>query len=749
MLVRLSVSIALLFAFTGSTKLSASPLARWVVGSPPTTDGIRVEAGTWKPATVAGKLYAHLPPSTDYFRRSAYRIRIDRKVEGPVWLVVEYYDRGLALISISPGLPQKMQSGIARLDSRKVRHAVFQYDGPKFDAGIQVEGLDLLRSVTLQSEAPPVEPLPEVRQQVEFRLPGERVVTSTFGSDSSLDRVEMAAALRNTLPLMKALGFNGVESYVRWGRIEHKQGEWDWSFYDAILAEVERAGMQWFPMLLAGSGYALPAWLFDDPKKNIGFKCLEHGIVHDTQTIFYPEQAVYASDFIARFGEHYGGKKSLLGIRLGPSGDYGEAQYPARGPGYQFRASHTHPGYWAGDPYAQAAFREAMRRSYETIGALNEAWKSSFRSFDEVKPFLPLTALTFRQRLDFDNWYMGAMSEWCEKWGIWARKALPTASIHQSSGGWGFVEAGTDYSYQARSMAKLGGGIRLTNESDNFPDNFTITRMASSAARFYGAKLGYEPGGYGSARGVMARLYNALTTGAVHLFYYGGNITQNDQAIDKWRKYGGLLDQRAKPVIDVAVFYPDTAAKLDDDVLRYRFASGFFQKGRALRSRLDYDYASEQMILDGALDRYKVLVFLWGTVTEQKVLQKMDAWVRARGTVIYCLQPRGGLTSVEGDNSVFARWHAGDTGKGKLIAYGGDSIPGEPYARFVHEQLQQMPSLQAPVAAALRIKKPADVYWSVLENGKLALLNFSDHVVTLTLASGRIVRMEPYAILLI
>lgn len=726
-----------------------APLARWVASNPQQSGGIRLDAGNWAPETIAGRIYAHIPPTNDYYRRAAYRIRIDRKVEGPAWLVLEYYDRGLALICVQPAPPQRMQSGVARLDSGKIRHAVFQYTQAELAGGIVVEGLDLLGSITLESEAPPVEPLPEVQPRVQFHVPGERVTTSTFASDSLEDLSEAAAAHRNALPLMKALGFNGVETYVRWGWVEHKEGQWDWSYYDAILAEVERAGMQWFPMLLAGSGYALPAWLHDDPNRNIGFVCLEHGITHDTQTIFFPGQAVYAQEFIARFGQRYGGRKSLLGIRLGPSGDYGEAQYPARGPGYKFRRSHTHQGYWAGDRWAQADFRQAMERSYGNIGALNKAWESSFHSFDEVKPFLPPTARTFRQRLDFDNWYMGAMSEWCEKWGVWARKALPDASIHQSSGGWGFVEAGTDYSYQARSMARLGGGIRLTNESDNFPDNFTITRMASSAARFYGAKLGYEPGGFGSARGVMARLYNALTTGAVHLFYYGSNFTHNDQAITMWRRYGSLLDQRAKPVIDVAAFYPDTGLKLDDDVLRFRFASAYFQKGRALRSRLDYDYASEQMILDGALERYKVLVFLWGTVVERNVLEKIDAWVRAGGTVIYCIQPRGGLTSVEGDASVFQRWQQGDTGKGKMIVYGGDSVPGGPYARFVAEQLQKMPSLRAPVAAALRINKPAHVYWSVLENGKLALLNFSDDRAVVTLAGGRVIRMEPYAILLI
>ncbi len=256
-------------------------------------------------------------------------------------------------------------------------------------------------------------------------------------------------------------------------------------------------------------------------------------------------------------------------------------------------------------------------------------------------------------RVDFSTWYMDAMSDWCEKWAVWAREALPETSIYQSSGGWGAVPIGTDYTAQAKSMAKLKGGIRLTNEIDGYLNNFATTRMASSAARFYGAKLGYEPAGYGSARGVMARLYNTLANGADHLFYYGGNITGNDQASRLWTQYAPLLDKRAKPAAEIAVFYPDTANKLSDEVLRYRLSSVFFDRVQALRAVTDFDYASEQMILDGALDRYKVLVFLWGSVAEKGVIEKIDRWVRAGGVIIYPEQQqwkKALLGTIEGDS---------------------------------------------------------------------------------------------------
>lgn len=722
-------------------------LARWEAADPPKSQGIQLERADdsdWRIEKAGDWHVARLKPSSDYFTRAAYHISIDAPPTRKVWLVLEFLDRGHGLISLSPGVPDTKQWGVARVNTGRIRRAVFHFDPPGPPQRLRIEGLDYLRAVVLTDQSPPVEQAPLVEPAVKFSLPAERVTTATVDGPSPDNLGIALAGLRNHLPLVRAIGFNGVETYVRWGWVERQPGVYDWSYFDDLLNEIEKHGLQWFPMLLAGSGYALPAWLYESTN-NVGFKCLEHGIVHDTQTIFHPYQAEYARRFIAEFGKRYGHRKSLLGIRLGPSGDFGEAQYPAKGPGYNWRRDHhTHIGYWAGDDYAQAAFRDHLKKKYGDVAPLNAAWGSRFGSFAQIATFLPDTAVTRRQRLDFADWYMGAMSDWCERWAVWAREALPNTVIHQSSGGWGPVEIGTDYSHQARSMAKVHGGLRLTNEGDDFPDNFTITRMASSAARFYGIPLGYEPGGFGSKRGVMARLFNAVTTGAVHLFYYIGNLTGNDQALEAWLKYSPCLDQRAKPVIDVAAFYPDTAIKLDDELLRFRWASTFFTVGRTLREQVDFDYASEQMILDGALDRYRVLLFLWGAVTEKPVLERMDQWVRKGGTLVFATSPRGYPGTVEGDTSIAGRWLAGDTGAGRAVLWRGDLIPSQSYAEFVRALLLETPSLRPETRAALKMEKPATVFWSVLENGKTALLNFSHRPATIRLATGKALTIPPY-----
>jgi hypothetical protein len=726
----------------------ATALARWEAGSTTAKPGpIRLEPGPdWRVESAGAFEVARLIPSPDLYTRAGYSFSIDPIAVPDCWVIVEFLDRGYGLISLSPGVSQTQQWGTARVNSGRVRKAVFHYTS-QLPKRLRIEGLDFLYAFTIDNAAPALDQAPLVDPAVTFHLRSERVTTAG-GDSGSPDRVADAlAGLKNQLPLVRALGFNGVETYVRWGWVERERDQYDWSYYDAILDEIEGHGLQWFPMLLAGSGYALPAWLYNSTN-NVGFKCLEHGLAHDTQTIFHPFQTEYVSRFIAEFGRHYGRRRSLLGIRLGPSGDYGEAQYPAKGPGYQFRQGHTHIGYWADDDYAQAAFRRSLQEKYGDVAHLNTAWDSRYDRFDKVSTFLPETALTRRQRLDFADWYMGAMSRWCEQWAIWARQALPDTTIHQSSGGWGPVQIGTDYSYQARSMAQVHGGMRLTNEGDDYADNFTITRMASSAARFYGIPVGYEPGGFGSKRGVIARLYNTMTTDGVHLFYYLSNLIGNDQAVEAWLKNAPLLDQRARPMVDVAAFYPDTALKLDDEVVRYRWGSILYSVARTLREQVDFDYASEPMILDGALEHYKVLLFLWGAVTEKPVLERIDQWVRKGGTLVFAPSPRGVPSTVEGERTLAEKWMAGETGKGRVVLWRGDLVPSQSYAEFVRELLLQTPSIRPLVRSALRMEKPASVFWSVLENGKLALLNFSSRPARVTLAGGKKVEIPSFDIAL-
>ena len=611
---------------------------RWEAGKPVKSPGIvlvKAADSKWTASARGGVNVAAIAPNHDYYHRAQFVARITQRVNSPFWLVVEYLDEGYGLISVNPGeavdwrfidslavpIPWSHQWNVARLNTGRVRRAVFQLDAPASNpaaAHDSVAGLDLhiyglayLRAISLQDAQPAIDPVPEVKPVVKFDRPFQRDIN--IATDTTLGKeAEGLAAVRNMGPLVQALGFNGIESYVQWNYVERQPGVYDWSHYDPIVNEIQKYGLQWFPLLIVGSSYALPDW-FRNSKEDVAFECLEHHLPYHVQSIFCHYQDAHVQKFLDEFGKHYAHGKALLGLRLGPSGNYGEAQYPAGGE-YEYRkeGEHTHTGYWAADPYASPAFQQWLEAKYKTIDALDQAWDEHYTAFSQIQTFLPVTARATRKQLDFAHWYMDSMSDWCGKWADWARAAMPNASIFQSSGGWGPLQIGTDYTAHSKSMAQVQGGIRLTNESDNYALNFGITRLASSAARFYGAKLGYEPGGYDSARGVVARIYNVLTNGGDHLFYYFGNLFFNDQAADAWRQYAPLIDQRAQPTIDVAAFYPDTSIYLNDEVIRYLYASAWLSRAQTMRSVVDYDFASEQMIRDGALDRYKVLLFFWG-----------------------------------------------------------------------------------------------------------------------------------------
>jgi len=749
--------LCLLFTFTFATAAFAADLAQWNAAAPAKAAGVQLlqQGEAWNLESSAAGPVAAIKPLHDYYRRATYTVQLAQPSPDGAWLILSYLDKGYGLITLGTragrrgggGVRAQDQWGITRLNTGKIRRAVFRL--PPGSTELHVAGITHLSGVAVTGQKPPYEPAPMVEPFFKPDRPIDLVINS--GADANtVDGLEDSLAnLRNLLPLGRALGFNGVESYVKWNFVERERGVFDWSFYDAVVAECQRHGMRWFPLLIVGSAYALPDWFFNSPE-HFRYKCLEHGLETDIPTIFHEAQVKYVRRFLQEFGKHYGSNPALQGIRLGPTANYGEAQYPATGNwGYKGRPLHTHLGYWVGDDGAAVAFRERLRSRYPTIGELNQAWGGArYPSFEAVKPFLPVTALNQRMRQDFSTWYMDAMTEWCDKWAKWAREAMPNVPIYQSSGGWGAVEIGTDYIAHTKSIAALKGGIRLTNENDSYVNNFCVTRPAASAARFYGAMFGTEPAGFGSRRGVMNRLYNIITNDGRHLFFYQGNLYDNDQAIDGWVANAPLLNQRAQPMVDVGVFYPDTANKLDDSIMRHLRGSTFFHAAYAMRSVMDYDFAGEQMILDGALDRFKVLVILEGRVTEKAVLEKMDQWVRAGGIVIFPLRMGSRtppLTTVEEDASIFERWRSGDTGKGRLLLY--EWHPElKYYMAYLRKTLRELPVIRPEIRRALAIEKPEDTYWSVLANGKLVLLSYGDEPAIVRLPSGKTLRMEPYTI---
>jgi hypothetical protein len=405
---------------------------------------------------------------------------------------------------------------------------------------------------------------------------------------------------------------------------------------------------------------------------------------------------------------------------------------------------HIHIGWWAGDAYGQADFRRWLERKYATVARLNEAWQTDYHGLAEIGPTLPATMRSKRQRLDFTAWYTDSMSDWCAWWAQEARRALPRTRLYQSAGGWGFREAGTDFSAQTKAMHELGGGVRLTNETDSYEQDFYVTRLAATAARCYGAGLGFEPASSHTARGVAGRIFNTTAAGGDHLFTYDGNVFGHPLSIARWLKYLPVLDTRQAPVIDVAVYYPETESQLDDGAFRHLYAWGFFPVAREVRRVVEVDYLDDRLIRDGFLSQYRVLVFAWGMHLEADVQAAIDRWLRQGGTILYPSFPRGPQMTIEGSTVVFQRWSAGDTGSGRFFRHTGDMEPPSCYGDFVARVLPRVPSLHRWTRQALAVQRPEGVFLSVQADGHLLALNYRETPARVVLKGVFRRTIEPY-----
>lgn len=716
----------------------------------------------------------YIIPDTDPYQKVTWNFQF-QTVSYPdsekLFLEVEFFDDNAGVIQPTLlsddafkgtyAVPLRAVS-FTRLNQQRVRTALFEFANPRLPAGIShphlkiagLQGLIAIRAYSTVDEARWTALAADVPLLVEpmLRLTRPMQINCTVGIPDTGDPPSLVTALDNIreyAPLARLMGFTSTECFVRWNLIEPSPGQFDFTHYDTIVNALTARGLKWFPNLVVTSAFALPTWYLES-KENVGFKCLEHGDENAVPSIWNAGNLRHVQRVLKAFGEHYEPMGVLEAVRLGPSGNFGEAQYPAGAGGdlgARGQKMHAHIGWWAGDDLARADFQRWLKARYTSIEALNTAWAEDFTSFDAIAPQLPVTYRMRQSRLDMTAWYTDSMTQWCDRWDHAARAALPATPIYQSSGGWGFREAGTDFTGQAESMKAIGnGGIRLTNETDSFEQNFYATRLAATAARLYGIDLGYEPAGYHSARGVAGRFFSTLTTNGDNIYTRHNVLFEPPYAVDQWQRDFHLLDERADPIIDVAVYYPETMNQLDDSTFRHLYAWGFNNRAAEVRRRVDNDFLDERLIRQGYLDRYKVLVFCWGNIIEPDVQQKIDEWIRNGGVAIYPTYPRVAQETISGDQSAFRAWEQGDTGQGSFHRFQGDMEPIALYGDFIENILRGLDNLHPLTKQAMVVERPDRVFVSALETGKLVILNYREDAAHVKLEGRLDEDMAPYSI---
>ena len=488
----------------------------------------------------------------------------------------------------------------------------------------------------------------------------------------------------------KQAGITGLQSYLYWAEIEKEPGKIDFSSYDILVEKLKEHNLKWVPFFILGPNYATPKW-FQESDECVYAKCLEHKKESKIQSIWNPFLPKWVDRFLKIVSEHYQDKSVLESICLGISGNWGESIYPVEG-GFH-KNFHSHQGWWCGDKYAVQDFKKYIIRKYDSIGELNNTWKTNFSSFElinfpnlkysyplsrEIYKFIPfflkpgvkfiynlvknisktraaanggkedLSSLTKeikditgqQQWLDFIEWYTVSMTNWAEFWLETARKYFPDSEIYLVTGGNGNPMLGANFSAQTKIAAKYKGGIRITNQTGDYSYSFASSRLISSASKFYGSYFTTEEVWINKPERIMMRVFDVITSGAKGFyckniigigrdlctgkFFPMGEPTKGAEILSKNLHYFQLFE----PIVKAAVFFPNTSIAFEPLILDL-----LYKQCAKLRDVLDFDLLDENMIRDGALEKYQELLVLKGEIPEGEVSEKIKNWSKKGGVL--------------------------------------------------------------------------------------------------------------------
>ncbi len=529
-------------------------------------------------------------------------------------------------------------------------------------------------------------------------------------------------------------GITSLQSYVTWSEIEKQPGVLDFSAYDVLLEKLIKTELKWTPFLILGPYYATPPW-FRDSDRSLFARCLEHEIDSGIQSIWNPHLPEQVERFVGFFYEHYK-RVPLAGIILGPSGNWGEALYPAQG-GFD-GTFHCHQGWWSADQFARQAYRRHLESKYGTLDVLNGVWRARQTSFKTIQMPLDLASrfsspapsttrqylrmfpeglrhilspairfLTIKRSyftkaqlmpvgdlsrwLDFVDWYLASMTEWAEFHIKTVRSYFAQTRIMVATGGHGAPMLGADFSEQVRVAAEHGAGTRITNLTDDYNSSFSLSRLVSSASRFYGTYFSTEEADVNSASAVTMRLFDAITSGAEEAYFKGlvglGSHACSGPRVPKGRlTEGGEIVMRHQPDLrigtpktEVAVLFPSTSVAIAPHKL-----AGFHYVSERLRNLREFDIVDETMIQNGALKLYRFLLLLEGQYIRDKTWSMTNKWVIDGGVLLTSknhshrrLDPDGNLAPLLAQN----RKALVPAGRGYILF-----VPGSPFRsrRFLH-----------------------------------------------------------------
>lgn len=550
------------------------------------------------------------------------------------------------------------------------------------------------------------------------KVVGVTSVKMKGGNAGSLYQFNLVRDYSDKFYFLDALGYYSIEDYI-FGQTNYQQpGTWFWGYDKQIAHNQERAGYDFtvYPWVW------VPAEWYCKQEQLPMVKCIEHGEEGFGLSLWSPLLMEFNNNIYRELKTHFGDRIKF--IYPGIYGDFGEAHYMAGwNPWMNPKPEHQHAGFWAGDDLARADFRRKMMAKYGSLDALNAAWKTSFASQDEIM-YPSLDGSDPRcYSLDFINWYYDCMTDFTLKVCEIAKTTFPGVPVAPKLGcGDENPMWGQDNSAIPEVLAKIGVGVRSTHGSS---PNFAVRRL-SSACKFYGNFFETETAGGTNRAEASKKFFIDASSGCTEIFEYPNAIIKVADIFSDCRRY--LRGQHS--ITEIALFFPTSWHRAN---LRKGYPPRLVQAAEEIRDVLDFDVVDENMLLDGALDHYRVLAMFDGDFTEKAVYDRLMAWVDRGGTLLL-LADQLPYSTVEGDVLPISELaqEAADggavqsQGEGQILVWSGNWDERSEYYELIYSSAYPLSSDGGDGA----LDGKADGVWTSLFKNYALYLNNTDAPVT-------------------
>jgi len=441
-------------------------------------------------------------------------------------------------------------------------------------------------------------------------------------------------------------GMTHVEGDMWWRLVEPQKDQWNLGDFDTIIALAHKKGLKisLLPILMWA-----PDW-FKQSADYTPMVNMQTGQSVDFLSPWAPGTAVAFDHFYGALAARYKNGEIDILKYAHPASDFGEigltigARNNLPG-GSEYAVAPEDPaawkqGYWCGDKYARADFRQYVLAKYSDVAHINSAWGTNFAGDADIDyPDPDRRAGQDRRWIDFLSWIQDSQVRLMARYLGIIRKNFPSTLMSVPEGfGDDQARFGCDRTAIVRAAAQFAPvSIRSTHSGTNrnkYPHAYWFYKRMAPMCHDLGIGFGCEPPGGDFTYAEISREYfEAASAGVNFVYQYYQNFRQKPDgaaAPTAISDYKRILRPFERSLVDIGILYPNTQMMLDMN----GFPTGQIELCAVGRENFDYDIVDENMISWGILNNYKVLLYTSGKVFREGTIPELGKWIAKGGVLV-------------------------------------------------------------------------------------------------------------------